>query len=273
MTIGKEKEGDEMPAEQTPNDEKFQYLPEEGSGADAGSAVRSTAGDAAAKVKEALPDADQVKQAAGQATTRVKEALPDTGEVKEAAGQAAARVKEALPDADQVKEVAGKAAAQVKEALPDATQVKEVAGKAAAQVKEALPDATQVKETVAKAAAQVSEVLPDAAEVKEQFLQAAQKLMDILPDGNDLRAVLARTVEAVKTDPTIRQEIEAAADIVAQRLETKVGQGIDAVTGVAKAGAEKIGLEPLEHVAERVGEIAKEGVEEIIDQTKEKALG
>ncbi|HMC09547.1 MAG TPA: hypothetical protein VKL22_09540 [Actinomycetota bacterium] len=115
--------------------------------------------------------------------------------------------------------------------------------------------------------------LPDAAEIKEQFLQASQKLMEILPDGDDLRALLTRTVEAVKTDPTIRQQIEAAADIVAQRLESTVGQGIDAVTEKAKAGAEKIGLEPLEHVAERIGEIAKEGVEELIDQTKEKALG
>ena len=130
-----------------------------------------------------------------------------------------------------------------------------------------------IKETVAKAAAQVTEVLPDPAEVKEQFLQASQKLMEILPDGDDLRALLTRTVEAVKTDPTIRQQIEAAADIVAQRLESTVGQGIDAVTEKAKAGAEKIGLEPLEHVAERIGEIAKEGVEELIDQTKEKALG
>jgi len=115
--------------------------------------------------------------------------------------------------------------------------------------------------------------LPDAAEIKEQFLQASQKLMEILPDGDDLRALLTRTVEAVKTDPTIRQQIEAAADIVAQRLESTVGQGIDAVTEKAKVGAEKIGLEPLEHVAERIGEIAKEGVEELIDQTKEKALG
>jgi hypothetical protein len=168
-----------------------------------------------------------------------------------AAAQAAGQVKEALPDADQVKDVAGKAAAQVKEALPDADQVKDVAGKAVAQVKAALPDAQQIR---------------------DEFIQAAHRVQEILPDGDDLRALLDRTIETVRNDPTIREHIEAAADIVAGRVENTVGQGIDTVADKAKTVVEKVGLEPLGYVAERVGEIAKEGVEELVEDTKNKAL-
>src|SRR2546421_715850 len=87
-----------------------------------------------------------------------------------------------------------------------------------------------------------------------------------------LRALLERTIETVRTDPTIRQHIEAAADIVAQRVESTVGQGIDTVADKAKTVVEKVGLEPLGYVAERIGEIAKEGVEELVEETKNKAL-
>src|SRR2546421_492824 len=154
---------------------------------------------------------------------------------------------------------AGSAAAKRKEAPPHAEEVKEVAGNAAAKVKEALPDAEQVKDVAGKAVAQVKAVLPDAEQIRDEFIQAAHRLQEILPDGDDLRAALDRTIEAVKNDPAIREHIEAAADIVAQRVETTVGQGIDTVAEKAKAVVEKVGLEPLGYVAERVGEIAKEG--------------
>ena len=200
-------------------------------------------------------------------------AKPGAGEqVGEAASKAAAQVKEVLPDADQVKEVAGKAAAQVKEVLPDAEQVKAVASNAAAQVKEALPDAEQVKDVAGKAVAQVKAALPDAEQVRDEFIKAARRVQEILPDGDDLRALLDRTMEAVRTDPTIKQHVEAAANIVAQRVEGTVGQGIDTVAEKAKTVVEKVGLEPLGYVAERIGEIAKEGVEELVEETKNKAL-
>jgi hypothetical protein len=168
-----------------------------------------------------------------------------------AAAQAASQVKEALPDADQVKGAAGKAASQVKEALPDADQVKDVAGKAVAQVKAALPDAEQIR---------------------DEFIQAARRVQEILPDGDDLRALLDRTIETVRNDPSIREHVEAAADIVAGKVEGTVGQGIDTVAEKAKTVVEKVGLEPLGYVAERIGEIAKEGVEELVEETKNKAL-
>ena len=40
-----------------------------------------------------------------------------------------------------------------------------------------------------------------------------------------------------------------------------------------KGQVDKTGIEPLGHVAERVGEIVKEGVGELIDETKDKAIG
>src|SRR5207302_983079 len=160
---------------------------------------------------------------------------------------------------EQVGEAASKAAAQAKEALPDAEQVKDVAGKAAAQVKEALPDAEQVKDVAGKAVAQVKAALPDAEQIRDEFIQAAHRVQEILPDGDDLRALLEKTIETVRTDPTIKEHIEAAANIVAGRVETTVGQGIDTVAEKAKTVVEKVGLEPLGYVAERIGEIAKEG--------------
>ena len=172
----------------------------------------------------------------------------------------------------QVGEAASKAAAQVKEALPDPAEVKEVASKTAAQVKEALPDAEQVKDVAGKAVAQVKAVLPDAEQIRQEFMQAAHRLQEILPDGNDLRALLDKTIETVRTDPTIKEHIEAAADIVAGRVETTVGQGIDTVAEKAKTVVEKVGLEPLGYVADRIGEIAKEGVGELVEDTKDKAL-
>jgi type I site-specific restriction endonuclease len=200
-------------------------------------------------------------------------AKPGAGEqVGEAASKAAAQVKEALPDPAEVKEVAGKAAAQVKEALPDADQVKDVAGKAVAQVKEALPDADQVKDVAGKAVAQVKAALPDAEQIRDEFIQAAHRVQEILPDGDELRALLEKTIETVRTDPAIKEHIEAAAEIVAQRVEGTVGQGIDTVAEKAKTVVEKVGLEPLGYVAERIGEIAKEGVEELVEETKNKAL-
>jgi hypothetical protein len=173
---------------------------------------------------------------------------------------------------EQVGEAVSKAAAQVKEAMPDPAEVKEVAGKAAAQVKEALPDAEQVKDVAGKAVAQVKAVLPDAEQIRDEFIQAAHRVQEILPDGDDLRALLERTIETVRTDPAIKEHIEAAADIVAQRVEGTVGQGIDTVAEKAKTVVEKVGLEPLGHVAERIGEIAKDGVEELVEETKNKAL-
>ncbi len=172
----------------------------------------------------------------------------------------------------RVKDAAGTAAAQVKEALPEPEQVKEAAGKAVAQVKEALPEPEQVKEAAGKAVAQVKAILPDAEQIKDEFMEATHRLLEILPDGDDLRAMLQRTVDAVRNDPTIKAHIEAAADIVAERVETTVGSGIDTVTGKAKTVVDKVGLEPLEYVAERIGEIAKEGVEELVQETKSKAL-
>ena len=168
-----------------------------------------------------------------------------------AATQAAAQVKEALPDADQVKDAAGKAVTRVKETLPDADQVKDVAGKAVAQVKAALPDAQQIR---------------------DEFIQAARRVQEILPDGDDLRGLLERTIETVRTDPAIQEHIEAAANIVAGRVENTVGQGIDTVADKATTVVEKVGLEPLGYVADRLGEIAKEGVEELVEDTKNKAL-
>ena len=47
---------------------------------------------------------------------------------------------------------------------------------------------------------------------------------------------------------------------------------IDTVADKAKTVVEKVGLEPLGYVAERIGEIAKEGVEELVEETKNKAL-
>jgi hypothetical protein len=201
---------------------------------------------------------------------------PATSGAGNAAGKAAAhaatQVKEALPDTDQVKEAAGKAVAQVKEALPDTDQVKDVAGKAVAQVKEALPDTDQVKEAAGKAVAQVKAALPDAQQIRDEFIQAAHRVQEILPDGDDLRALLDRTIETVRNDPSIREHIEAAADIVAGRVENTVGQGIDTVADKAKTVVEKVGLEPLGYVAERLGEIAKDGVGELVEETKNKAL-
>ncbi len=168
----------------------------------------------------------------------------------------------------RVKDAAGTAAAQVKEALPEPEQVKEAAGKAVAQVKEALPE----PEPAGKAVAQVKAILPDAEQIKDEFMEATHRLLEILPDGDDLRAMLQRTVDAVRNDPTIKAHIEAGADIVAERVETTVGSGIDTVTGKAKTVVDKVGLEPLEYVAERIGEIAKEGVEELVQETKSKAL-
>ena len=81
-----------------------------------------------------------------------------------------------------------------------------------------------------------------------------------------------RTIETVRNDPTIKEHIEAAADIVAGKVEGTVGQGIDTVADKAKSVVEKVGLEPLGYVAERIGEIAKEGIEEIVEETKNKAL-
>ena len=146
------------------------------------------------------------------------------------------------------------------------------AGKAAAQVKEALPDADQVKEVAGKAAAQVKAALPDAQQIRDEFIQAAHRVQEILPDGDDLRALLDRTIETVRNDPTIKEHIEAAADIVAGRVGTTVGQGIDTVADKATTVVEKVGLEPLGYVADRLGEIAKEGVEELVEETKNKAL-
>ena len=146
------------------------------------------------------------------------------------------------------------------------------AAQAAAQVKEALPDADQVKEVAGKAAAQVKAALPDAQQIRDEFIQAAHRVQEILPDGDDLRALLERTIETVRTDPAIQEHIEAAANIVAGRVETTVGQGIDTVADKAKTVVEKVGLEPLGYVAERVGEITKEGVEELVEDTKNKAL-
>jgi hypothetical protein len=193
-------------------------------------------------------------------------------QVKAAAGNAAAQVKEALPDGNQVRQVAGNAAAQVKEALPDGDQVKAAAGNAVAQVREVLPEPAEVKEVAGKAVAQVKAVLPDVEDVREEFIEVAHRLMEILPDGDDLRALLQGIVESVRNDPTIKAHIEAAADIVAVRVETTVGGGIDAVAGKAKTVVEKGGLEPLGYVATRIGEIAKEGVEELVEETKNKAL-
>ena len=154
----------------------------------------------------------------------------------------------------------------------DTKRAKEAAGKAAAQVKEALPDADQVKDVAGKAVAQVKAVLPDAQQIRDEFIQAAHRVQEILPDGDDLRGLLERTIETVRTDPAIQEHIEAAANIVAGRVETTVGQGIDTVADKAKAVVEKVGLEPLGYVAERIGEITKEGVEELVEDTKNKAL-
>src|SRR5437763_316663 len=151
-------------------------------------------------------------------------------------------------------------------------RAKGAAGKAGARAKEALPDTDQVKGAAGKAAAQVKAVLPDAQQIRDEFIQAAHRVQEILPDGDDLRALLERTIETVRTDPTIREHIEAAADIVAGRVENTVGQGIDTVADKAKTVVEKVGLEPLGYVAERVGEITKEGVEELVEDTKNKAL-
>ena len=146
------------------------------------------------------------------------------------------------------------------------------AAQAAAQVKEALPDADQVKDVAGKAVAQVKAALPDAQQIRDEFIQAARRVQEILPDGDDLRALLDRTIETVRNDPTIREHIEAAADIVAGRVENTVGQGIDTVADKAKTVVEKVGLEPLGYVAQRIGDIAKEGVEELVEETKSKAL-
>ena len=146
------------------------------------------------------------------------------------------------------------------------------AAQAAAQVKEALPDADQVKDAAGKAVAQVKAALPDAQQIRDEFIQAARRIQEILPDGDDLRALLDRTIETVRNDPTIKEHIEAAADIVAGRVGTTVGQGIDTVADKAKTVVEKVGLEPLGYVADRIGEIAKEGVEELVEDTKNKTL-
>ncbi|HEY2667017.1 MAG TPA: hypothetical protein VGK51_09280 [Actinomycetota bacterium] len=146
------------------------------------------------------------------------------------------------------------------------------AAQAASQVKEALPDADQVKDVAGKAVAQVKAALPDAEQIRDEFIQAARRVQEILPDGDDLRALLDRTIETVRNDPSIREHVEAAADIVAGKVEGTVGQGIDTVAEKAKTVVEKVGLEPLGYVAERIGEIAKEGVEELVEETKNKAL-
>ena len=157
-----------------------------------------------------------------------------------------------------------------------ATDLKGRVSAAGDRLKDALPDGDAVKSAVNGAAGQVleqaKEVLPDAEAIRNEFLAAAHRLQEILPDGDDLKEMVIRVAEEVRDDPDIRQHLAAAADVASERIQGTVGSGIDAAAGTMRQGAGKVGLEDLGYVADRVGEIVKEGVGELVEETKQQAL-
>lgn len=152
------------------------------------------------------------------------------------------------------------------------TGVKERITATGAQLKEALPNGDAVKSAVNGAVHQAKEVLPDPAQIKQEFLQAAHRLQEILPDGDDLKQMVIQVAEEVRDDPDIRRHLESAAEVASTRVQNTVGAGIDAAAGKVRGGVEKAGLEDLGYVAERMGEIVKEGVGELLEETKGRAL-
>jgi type I site-specific restriction endonuclease len=185
---------------------------------------------------------------------------------------AATRLKEALPSSDQVRSTVETATQRVGNALPDGEAVKRTVGTAAQRVGDALPDGETVKRTASQAVSQVQEVLPDPDVIRDEFLGAAQRLQEILPDGDDLKQLIASVAKEVRDDPDIRRHVEAAAEVATQRVETTVGSGVDAASGKVREQVERAGLEDLGYVADRVGEIVKEGVNELLEETKDRAL-
>ncbi|HLI56147.1 MAG TPA: hypothetical protein VKY26_03835 [Actinomycetota bacterium] len=171
-----------------------------------------------------------------------------------------------------IKERASAAGTQLKEALPDGDAVKSAVNGAVQQAKEVLPDGDTVKSAVNGAVQQAKEVLPDPDQVKQEFLEAAHRLQEILPDGDDLKQMIVRVAEEVRDDPDIRRHVEAAAEVASTRVQNTVGAGIDVAAGKLREGVTKAGLEDLGYVAERMGEIVKEGVGELVEETKSRAL-
>lgn len=153
-----------------------------------------------------------------------------------------------------------------------ATNVKERVSAAGDRLKDALPDAQAVKSVVNGAVEQAKEALPDPEAVKQEFLAAAHRMQQILPDGDDLKATIARVAQEVRDDPDIHRHLVAAADVASERLEASVGTGIDAAAGTVRRGVEKAGLEDLGYVADRLGEIVKEGMTELVEGTKDRAI-
>ncbi|HEU5004014.1 MAG TPA: hypothetical protein VFW71_14730 [Actinomycetota bacterium] len=182
-----------------------------------------------------------------------------------------------LPSEQQVAETGVKdrvsaAGAQLKEAIPDRDAVKSAVNGAVEQARQVLPDGDAVKSAVGGAVEQAKQVLPDPDQVKQEFLDAAHRLQEILPDGDDLKQMIVRVAEEVRDDPDIRQHLEAAAEVASSRVQGTVGAGIDVAAGKLREGVEKVGLEDLGYVAERMGEIVKEGVGELVEETKGRAL-
>jgi hypothetical protein len=163
-------------------------------------------------------------------------------------------------------------AARLKEALPSSEQVRSTVETAAERVGNALPDGEAVKRTASQAVSQVQEVLPDPEAIRDEFLGAAQRLQEILPDGDDLKRLIVNVAQEVRDDPDIRRHVEAAAEVATQRVESTVGSGVDAASGKVREQVERAGLEDLGYVADRVGEIVKEGVNELLEETKGRAL-
>lgn len=208
------------------------------------------------------------------ATENETQYLPNESQV----GSTATTVKDRAADAaGTVKDHAADVAGTVKDRAGDAAGVvKDRAADAASAVKQALPDSQQVKSAVNgavdQAVGKAQEVLPDPEEVRQEFLAAAHRLQEILPDGDDLKTMVVRVAEEVRDDPDIRRHVEAAAEVASERLQDTVASGVQAATGSLHKGAEKAGLEDLGYVADRVGEIVTEGVGELVEETKRRAL-
>lgn len=156
------------------------------------------------------------------------------------------------------------------------TTVKDRAADVGTRLKDALPDGQAVKSAVNgavdQAVDQAKEVLPDPNQVREEFLAAAHRLQQILPDGDDLKDMVVKVAEEVRDDPDIRRHLAAAADVASERIQNVVGSGVDVAAGTVRQGVDKAGLQDLGYVADRVGEIVKEGVGELVEETKQRAL-